>query len=110
MVDLPRFRRRQQQHPPRFYDKPSRERHFVSIIGSVLSMIMLVVALALREWAKAGDSKCDFTFGLTKVYITLKNSQETLDENSESTLSSVSSAGWWLFVNCYHLLPGGVVL
>lgn len=56
----------------------------MSIIGSVLSIIMLVVALALREWAKAGDSKCDFTFGLTKVYITIKNSQQTIAQNSES--------------------------
>ena len=70
MVDLPRFRRRQQQNPPRFYDKPSRERHFVSIIGSLLSVVMLVVAMALREWAKAKDDKCEYIFGLTKVYIT----------------------------------------
>lgn len=69
MVDLSRFRRRREQQPPRFYDKPSRERHFLSIIGSVLSVVLLIVAIALREWAKASDSKCAFTFGLTKIYL-----------------------------------------
>ena len=85
MVDYPRFRRREPQRPPRFYDKPSRERHFVSIIGSVLSMVMLVVALTLREWAKGGDDACSFIFGLTKVYIT-HNSQSSEVHSSESRL------------------------
>ena len=54
---------------PRFYDKPSRERHFFSIIGSILSMVLLIVSLALREWAKAADENCELTFGLIKVYV-----------------------------------------
>jgi hypothetical protein len=92
MVDFFRFgfgRRQEQQHR-RFYDKPSRERHYVSIIGSVLSIVVLVVALALREWAKAGDDTCNFTFGLTKVYITHNNPAATPEVlNSELQLGSL---------------------
>lgn len=73
MVNLSRFRRRRDQPVPRFYDKPSRERHFLSIISSALSMVLLIMALALREWAKAGDEYCDFTFGLIKVYVLHKD-------------------------------------
>lgn len=86
MVDLSRFRRRRSESNPRFYDKPSRERHYFSIIGSVLSFVLLVVALALREWAKAGDSRCDYIFGLTKVYI----NHRTTEPPSQSILSSKS--------------------
>lgn len=73
MVDLSRFRRRRDSPVARFYDKPSRERHYISIIGSLLSIVLLVVALCLKEWAKAGDEKCDFTFGLIKVYVNYKS-------------------------------------
>ena len=68
MVDLTRFRRRQQQSD-RIHEKPARERHFLSIIGSVLSFIMLILSLALPEWAKGEDGECDYIFGLTQVKI-----------------------------------------
>ena len=68
MVDLSRFRRRQQQRL-RFYDKPARERHFLSIIGSVLSIVLLILAVALQEWAKGSDTVCEYVFGLTRVEI-----------------------------------------
>ena len=84
MVDLSRFRRRREQANPRFYDKPSRERHFFSIIGSVLSVVLMVVALALREWAKAGNEFCDFSFGLIKIYVTIK----TTDQPAQQVFSS----------------------
>ena len=67
MVDLSRFRQRQNGSIP--YDKPSRERHFLSIIGSVLSILFLILALALREWAKVSFESCDLVFGLTQVQI-----------------------------------------
>ena len=92
MVDLSIFRRRRERLNPRFYDKPSRERHFFSIIGSVLSIVLLVVALALREWAKAGDETCDFTFGLTKVYITHKASNNLDIRTSKCVVCSSSSS------------------
>ena len=59
-------RNRQQQV---FYDKPARERHFLSIIGSVLSIVLLILAMALREWAKGNDANCEIVFGLTQVQI-----------------------------------------
>lgn len=69
MVDLSRFRRRRNEPVSRFHDKPSRERHFFSVIGSALSIVLLIVALALREWAKAANDQCKITFGLVRVYI-----------------------------------------
>ncbi len=86
MVDLSRFRRRREQLNPRFYDKPSRERHFFSIIGSVLSVVLLIVALFLREWAKAGDNLCEYTFGLTKVYITQRANDQLVVKSSKCTM------------------------
>ncbi len=77
MVNLTRFRRRNQQQAPRIVDKPERERHYLSIIGSVLSCILLIVCLCLKEWANAVVDKstnsvgqvgqCVFSFGLTQV-------------------------------------------
>ena len=68
MVNLTRFRRNRDQQT-RFYDKPARECHFLSIIGSVLSIVLLILAMALREWAKGSDSQCDIVFGLTQVQV-----------------------------------------
>ena len=74
MVNLSRLRwRSNRQQARHLYDKPSRERHFLSIIGSALSVILIIMALAMREWARAGDELCDFTFGLTKVYVQKKS-------------------------------------
>lgn len=68
MVNLSRLRRRnQQQQAPRIIDKPDRERHYLSIIGSVLSCILLIVCLCLKEWANGNDGNCAIVFGLTQV-------------------------------------------
>ncbi len=76
MVNLNRFRRRNQHQAPRIVDKPERERHYLSIIGSVLSCILLIVCLCLKEWANAvvdtittggQRGQCVFSFGLTQV-------------------------------------------
>ena len=68
MVNL--FRRsNQSQQAQRVHDKPARERHYLSIIGSVLSCMFLIVSLSLKEWAKGNDGQCDFVFGLTQVSI-----------------------------------------
>ena len=79
MVDLSRFRRRN-RHQMLLYDKPARERHFLSIVGSVLSMVLLILALALREWAKGKDNVCNYIFGLTQVQI-----QSTKESSSGET-------------------------
>ena len=42
--------------------------------------MLLVVALALREWAKADDKNCSFTYGLIKVYVVRKVSTDNVDE------------------------------
>ena len=67
-MDLSWFRRRQQAGL-RPYDKPSRERHFVSVACSSLSAVLLLLALSLQEWGKAETSKCKFTFKLTQVVV-----------------------------------------
>lgn len=82
MVDLSRFRRRHQQQL-RYYDKPARERHFLSLVASVLSIIMLVLALSLPEWAKGRVSQCDFVFGLTQVRYQDSNAHTQNVESSE---------------------------
>ena len=74
MVNLGRFRRRQQQLNLSLTDKPSRERHFLSITSSVLSGILLILALVLPEWAKGSHGDCSYKFGLTKVEIAGGNS------------------------------------
>ena len=68
MVDLSWFRRRQQAGP-RPYDKPSRERHYVSVACSCLSVVLLVLSLSLQEWGKAETTRCKFTFKLTQAVI-----------------------------------------
>jgi len=83
MVDLSRFRQRRTGNVP--YDKPSRERHFVSILGSVLSIVFLILALALREWAKVSryNGHCDLVFGLTQVQIQDDSGTDTGTPSSE---------------------------
>ena len=83
MVDLSRFRQRRTGSTP--YDKPSRERHFISILGSVLSMVFLILALALREWAKVSNynGRCDIVFGLTQVQIQDSSGGDTGEQSSE---------------------------
>ncbi len=68
MVNLSWFRRRQQQQL-RYYDKPARERHYLSLVGSVLCIVLLILALALREWGKGSSELCSYVFGLTQVHI-----------------------------------------
>ena len=84
MVNLTRFRRRSQQQAPRIIDKPDRERHYLSIIGSLLSSILLIVCLCLKEWANVNsneDGGCRLVFGLTEVGST--NQQGTTTLSSE---------------------------
>ena len=73
MVDLSRILRRPQQQARRVYDKPARERHFLSIICSVLSSIFLIMALALKVWASGHNDQCSYVFGLTQVYLVEQN-------------------------------------
>lgn len=68
MVNFAWFRRRNQQ-PLRFYDKPARERHYLSLVGSILCIVLLILAVALREWAKGSSKNCSYVFGLTQVQI-----------------------------------------
>lgn len=77
MVDLSRILRRPQQQARRVYDKPARERHFLSIICSVLSSIFLIMALALKVWASGDNNECSFVFGLTTVYIVHSSNQHS---------------------------------
>ena len=83
MVDLSRILRRPQQQARRVYDKPARERHFLSIICSVLSSIFLIMALALKVWANGTSDQCNFVFGLTLVYMTPTSDQTTTSETSK---------------------------
>lgn len=75
MVDLSWFRRRQQARL-RPYDKPTRERHILSIVFSCLSVALLVLSLALQEWGKADINGCKFTFKLTQVEIKSQSNKE----------------------------------
>ena len=84
MVNLSRILRRPQQQARRVYDKPARERHFLSIICSVLSSIFLILALALKVWANGEDSRCTFTFGLTQVSIDDSQKTDTGTRSSKS--------------------------
>ena len=92
MVDLSRVLRRPQQQAPRVHDKPARERHFLSIICSVLSSIFLILALALKVWAKGGDSRCSYVFGLTQVYI--DDAQNTFTGTKTSKLHVIVIKLW----------------
>lgn len=77
MVNLTRLRSRSGHHPHhlnyQLHDKPSRERHLVSVLCSVFSILFLVLALSMKEWAKASNVSCDLVFGLTKVHVKHKN-------------------------------------
>ena len=68
MVNLNRLWRRQDPQY-RFLDKPARERHFISIAGSVLSNVLLILALALKNWAKGDDKRCSYVYDLTEVKV-----------------------------------------
>ena len=65
---MPRWNpfRRNQGLP--LYDKPARERHGVSVTCSVLSVMCMITALSLPQWATSGSTTCNCVFGLTKVY------------------------------------------
>ena len=68
MVNFNWFRRRQRQQL-QWQDPnvPTRERHILSIVSSVISCTVLIVALALKEWATADTSDCNYVFALTSV-------------------------------------------
>ena len=86
MVDLSRILRRPQQQARRVYDKPARERHFLSIICSVLSSIFLIMALALKVWASGSSEQCSYVFGLTQVYMVRISDQKTTSKTSKPSL------------------------
>jgi len=88
MVNLNPFRRRNDQQAHRIVDKPDRERHYVSIIGSILSGILLIVCLCLRQWANGSSKDCDFVFGLTEVSCMTGDGHNTI--SSESYFSNLS--------------------
>lgn len=70
MVNFNWFRRRQgQQQQIQWQDPnvPRRERHILSIVSSGISCAVLIVALALREWATAGSDGCVYIFALTSI-------------------------------------------
>lgn len=62
------FRRRQDAWQ-RLHGKPSRERHFTSMMFSVAAVLCLAVAVGLPWWAVGGskNGKCYFEFGLVSV-------------------------------------------
>ena len=53
----------------RLHGKPSRERHFTSMMFSVAAVLCLAVAVGLPWWAVGGskNGKCYFEFGLVSV-------------------------------------------
>ena len=62
------FRRRQDAWQ-RLHGKPSRERHFTSMMFSVAAVLSLAVAVGLPWWAVGSSSNgnCYFEFGLVSV-------------------------------------------
>lgn len=97
MVNLNRFRRNGDQQA-RFYDKPARECHFLSIIGSVLSIVLLILAMALREWAKGSDSQCDIVFGLTQVQVQGINNPD--GQNGLKPMTKYYSTSQQILISC----------
>lgn len=91
-MNLSRLRRRQHQLTSYLHEKPSRERHYLSIIGSSLSVVLLVVAMSLRQWARAetvngeGTTLCYFTFGLTKVHVQSVSDSKDYEYSSKGTV------------------------
>ena len=69
MVNLDRFRSRSQRRYYRLNDKPTRERHYLSVAGNIVSSIFFVLALAFRDWATGTDAQCTYSFGLTQVVL-----------------------------------------
>ncbi|KAL5471459.1 hypothetical protein EMCRGX_G029579 [Ephydatia muelleri] len=69
MVNFNWFRRRQRQQQLQWQDPnvPRRERHILSIVSSVISCTVLIVSLALKEWATASADNCSYVFALTSV-------------------------------------------
>ena len=56
---------------------PRRERHILSIVSSVVSCTVLIVALALKEWATSDANDCNFVFALTSVIKSPTNGMDT---------------------------------
>ena len=56
----------------RLHGKPSRERHFISMMFSIAAVLSLAAAVGLPWWAVGGSSngKCFFDFGLVSVRAT----------------------------------------
>ena len=98
MVDLSRILRRPQQQARRVYDKPARERHFLSIICSVLSSIFLIMALALKVWASGHNEQCSYVFGLTQVYIVPPSDQPTISQSSKPINPIIHT----MYITSYH--------
>ena len=49
-------------------DKPIRERHLLSALCSLMTVVCIIAALSMQQWAVSGSSKCDCSFGLTTVH------------------------------------------
>ena len=90
MVNWNRFRR---HHSLSLYDKPARERHLVSLTCSILSVITLIIALILPQWAYARIAgHCDCEFGLTKVFCLDPKTTQTQSTNCETIQSKFYDA------------------
>ncbi len=76
--------RRQQSY--RLNEKPPIERHYVSVLGSAMSIITLVLALTLKVWATGKNTSCNVVFGLTSV--TISYLHQNFTHHTPSTYSS----------------------
>lgn len=99
MVNFNWFRRRQRQQQLQWQDPnvPRRERHISSIVSSVISCTVLIVALALKEWATASYENCSYVFALTSV---VRTGPPTLPGTTTLGLADYYTTAQQILVSC----------
>ncbi len=76
-------------------NKPIREKHLVSVLCSLMTIVCIVVALSMQQWAVSGSSLCDCSFGLTKVHCTTGiSTAKTCSDVPSKSIESYKGKKW----------------